>query len=486
MHSVIRTWLSIMLVILMLTLQLHPIHVQAQSAESSGDAWFEFRPHCSRADGDGNADWLFGPIPAPGIVVETGPGNVRCSRFEIHDPQTLKTERLRKGDILDVDILVENPSEQNLHRVRAWLSYDPNVLEGISVDITEDLPLVTPDENDFFPEEGYIKLDASAEEPGPDDERLVFARLQFRVKKGVEGGSPISFYDAQNGGKSAVYAQKEAEKQYILKKEPGVLLVLFDKEDAMNTRSDQHEETDVLSDQEEIDPNACTRNDDCPSGLCIAGQCQEAQQAMPNGSSCTFDQQCQSGLCTSGICIPKLAEQNEKDDLPLEPTKTAFGLLQVRNVRVTTDGTSAFLAWDHLRSSALKAYNVYYGTTSGRYIQRKTVDRSQNSITIRSLPIGTTYYFAVRAVSAQDEESAFSREVAATIGDPDSSTAPLVQGIFTDAEGRNPLEARVDTAPAVPGETGVPTLLMLILISSAVIGTVLASRRQCIVQHPQS
>ena len=35
-----------------------------------------------------------------------------------------------------------------------------------------------------------------------------------------------------------------------------------------------------------------------------------------------------------------------------------------------------YLGWEGLNSSQLKAYNVYYGTTSGKYIQRRSIDNS--------------------------------------------------------------------------------------------------------------
>ena len=107
------------------------------------DATFELHPHCIERE-DKDDDWIFGPIPSPGIVVETRKGGVRCFPFAVHDPQTLKTAPLREGDILDIDLVIDNPSKQRIKRVRAWLSYDPNMLEGISVDINNAFSIVTP------------------------------------------------------------------------------------------------------------------------------------------------------------------------------------------------------------------------------------------------------------------------------------------------------------------------------------------------------
>jgi len=148
---------------------------------------------------------------------------------------------------------------------------------------------------------------------------------------------------------------------------------------------------------------------------------------------------------------------------------TAFALLQVRNLRITTEGTSIYVAWDPLTSSQLKAYNLYYGTTTGRYIQRKTISGDSTSMAIRGLPEKTTYFVTIRALSTQDEESAFSQEVAVEVGSPNTSTAPLTGDLLAT---RKPV--------TVPGETGMSSVITLILTISAITGTALASRRQLV------
>ena len=118
-------------------------------------------------------------------------------------------------------------------------------------------------------------------------------------------------------------------------------------------------------------------------------------------------------------------------------------------------------------------------------MQRRRIDKSENSLTLRSLEIGKRYYFAVRALSRQDEESAFSQEVSIVIGDPDSSSAPLVPGSISAGPGKNPVANIVDgpTSRPVPGETGLPSAIALFLVGSAIVGTSLASRRQFVVSN---
>ncbi|MBT5468285.1 hypothetical protein HOK40_01175 [Candidatus Peregrinibacteria bacterium] len=470
-----------------------------QTFAATMDANFEFYPHCDLRTTEGDDDdlWALGPIPSPGIVANTGGGRggITCTDFEIHDPQTLKTRPLREGDILDIDVVIDNPSKQEIARARAWLSYDPDVLQGNSIDIHSAFPVVTPGENAFSDNEGYAKMGASADGGGSESKKVMFARIQFTVLDTSVGKTPITFHDPQIDGHTVIMAKDGSDDSYILEDDPGVLLVVFAEDDSVEEEvSDDNDASDVNPfDDLPMPENACISNSDCNSDLCISGSCAEPDTKVPNGDSCITDNQCESGLCGSGICIPSLSDEPETMEVPVDNTpdtpetpapaqqnntaRTAFSLLQIQNVRATTDGSAIFLSWNPLNSNQMKAYNIYYGTTSGRYIQRKTIDKSENTITIRSLSIGTQYYLAVRALSSGNEESAFSKEVSIVVGSPDSSSAPLVLGSVLGSNApRNPIDP--GETPVMPGETGIPSLLLLAVIIAAIIGTGFASKRQ--------
>jgi hypothetical protein len=221
----------------------------------------------------------------------------------------------------------------------------------------------------------------------------------------------------------------------------------------------------VASSLQALLPNGsgCLQHAECGSGFCQEGLCAEPPVLQAVGAACAVHEECQSQFCMEGIC------RTPGDT----GSPTAFGLLQVHNLRVTTAGTVAYLGWDPLQSSRLKAYNLYYGTTVGQYIQRKTISGTEASLVLRDLPEGTPYFFAIKAVSANDEESAFSQEVSVVIGDPTTSSAPLSLSL-QGSVGGNPLSG----GTSVPGETGAPSVLALFLIISAGVGTAFASRRQ--------
>jgi hypothetical protein len=154
----------------------------------------------------------------------------------------------------------------------------------------------------------------------------------------------------------------------------------------------------------------------------------------------------------------------------------------VQRVQVTTRNQDVFLGWQALKSSELKGYNVYYGTVSGRYMQRKSLPGSATSLVLRDLEPDATYFFAIRAFNNADKESAFSQEVSVTVGKPETSTAPLTTVIsdMTAPEG-NPVESQGGTT--VTGETGTGDTLVVLLLISAVIGTAFAFHRQLLLRN---
>ncbi len=495
------------------------------------------QPHCIQEDYD-DEDELFGEIPDIDPLINLGPG--KCYDFEVEDPQTLKTSVYSLGDTVDLDIAIKNPDKEKIKRARVWISYDPTVLRDQDLEVNkDDFPQVTPGEDDFDEDQGYIMVDATANSGSePDDKRILIANVQFEVIATPDAGTMLSFYDVQPDGHTYVLKSNEsgADGVSALSSDPGSLHVIFSvgTGDACTTDDDCQTGSCVagtcvdssgLPDGEpcQIDsqcesgncvngvcstepedsgklPNGseCTENAQCQSNYCNNGICSDpAQQPLPDGSACNAASDCESGNCENGVCTQKSQPQSNlpegsactadsecasqqclggfcvggtQQQQPTAP-QTAFGLLQVQNLRVTTKDTSAFLGWDPLNSSQLKVYNIYYGTTPGQYIQRKTVEKSMNSLTIHNLPTGTTYYFAVRAVSEQNEESAFSNEVYVTIGNPASSSAPLMmdQGVAANLS---------QDAGTVQGNTGIPSPLVFLILSSAIIGTAFASRRQ--------
>ncbi len=434
---------------------------------ATADIELQLRPHCMRSYGD-----------------ET---TTDCAAFSAEDPETLRSSTLSEGDELDIDIVLRNPSRQEIRSVRAWLNYDPSVLEGVEVSPTSLFPTTTPDEEGFTPEEGLIKLEVqSLEENRPATYWVPVARVRLTVRTTVPVGTVLSFFDVDEDGHTFVLVN-EGDGEPALDGEPASLLIPMQAAESPQTSSSSSSASIAPSlgndDSNTETPNdsqnslkgegaVCTANNECSTGLCQNGLCRDPNTRVPNGGACVLSAECSSNFCVAGTC---------RDPNDREAQRTAFSLQQVRNVRVTTESTTVYLGWDPLESSILKGYNVYYGSTSGRYIQRKTIPAVSPSVTIRNLPLNEQYYFAVRAINEDDEESAFSQEVGIVIGDPTSASSPLL----TDINNQAPADPIKPTASVVnvPGETGAGSLLVLFAILSAVIGTTIAARRQMNFSH---
>ena len=436
-------------------------------AQEDTSVRLQLRPYCTQ--GYISQTWIYGPVPAPGWSLDEEPE--QCPPFTVRDPQTLETPVLHKDDVLELDLVIENPGKLPIAAVRAWIDFDSTILQGTDLRMyTASFKEASPSEQYFDPATSQLKIQAS----NPDTVLqstywIPVARISFKVLKEVTPGTVMSFFDVQPDGHTYVQAKENGQERDVLSQDPGALLIRIETTPMaqVETGAVVQEETGAVT-----EPTTAENFGGSPPAeeLAQPSVTPEPQGTIPVGGTCVLSNQCASNFCVEGVC--KDPETHEND-------RTAFSMLQVRNPRITTEGDTAYLAWEELRSSMLKAYNVYYGATSGQYIQRKTVPGSAPSVTIRNLPQETTYYFAVRAVSVNDEESTFSQEVAIEIGNPATSTAPLLAGVETDVPGVNPLDTTA--VSQVPGETGIPMLLTFLLLAAAAIGTFMAVRRQTLV-----
>lgn len=399
-------------------------YAHAQS-ETSTSLQYELRPHCE----DYFEESTFGgPVPAFGGTLD--PPTSKCATFAVADPLHVETSTMQVGDILDIDLVIHNPGKLPVQRFRAWVIYDPTLLEGQEVTVSEDFPSPTPGEVGFVADEGYIKLSGTSNEP-VTDELIPVGRMRLKVLSVEKSTTPMAFYDVSGTpeSKSGIYQTLPTGEENMLSQEPGSLIVRLGSASA-NTTSESSSESSAAS----------------------SSEVSSAVSSMSSSEASSVASESSSSLHTAPTSAPSV-----------------FTMLQVQGLRVTTDGSSAFLAWDALPSTELTNYNVYYGKKSGEYIQRRTVDKSATSLTIRALPIGATYYFAVRGLNASNQETEFSQEAAVVIGSPWTSTSPLTGSVQTPTPGNN---------GAVAGSTGAPTVLLLLALVSAAIGTITAVRRQ--------
>lgn len=377
-------------------------------------------PHCSQAD------------------------RTLCPQFTVRDAQHLTTPELSPGDLLDLDVVLRG-NLKSIRTVKSWLKYDPAVLEARSVELLSPLPAPYPGEQSIDSAAGIVKI-GGATNGGIDGSDVPVARVTFRVLS-ASADSVISFHGFTNNGfgQTAVNAAGAPEGN-----EPGTLPTppcvdaLFGCKDGI---------LPLLTIE--------------PSKLFVD---MKSSQTIPPAPTGTVS----SAMSPLPFPASSPLPQQPTPQTPVQGTLgSSFPVLQVQNVVATTKGGEIFVGWSPLRSTELAGYNVYYGTVSGRYIQRHSAPGDATSHTIRDLEPGTTYYISVRAFNAANFESAFSQEVSVTVGKPETAVNPLV---YDDAA-----RAATKSSTKVAGDTGTANTIALLLLCSALIGTGFAFRRQLLV-----
>ena len=358
-------------------------------------------------------------------------GTGYCREFPLYDQETSITQGLKSGDTLDLDIVFMNPSRQPIQSIQSWLSYDPTVLKGVEVRIADSFPLVAPGEQ-AFDASGIVKLGASNVSGGVREPEFLFARVTFQVisPKGKVGTGAVStgnepvrvrFHEFSllgSEGHTKALVVEEGRTVNVLKTRPNDLLLYFGTGDPP-----------TLIQQPTLPPIV-----------------QPPVQNPP--------------IVTPPVIQPPVVTPPVDDG--------GFSKLQPSVLRVTTKEDKDYLLWEPLTDPRVRGYNGYYGTVSGRYIQRRTVAADATGVTIRSLPTGKQYFFALSAFNAAEQESEFSYEVSVVVGDPQSSTAPF----DLSALGEEPPDLPpVSGNGGVPGESGLPLLAGIALLIIAGIGS---------------
>ncbi len=399
------------------------------SAAAAEEPRFELRPHCSEEDVKKDA----------------------CKTFATRDAQSFQTDTLKIGDTLDMDLLIKNPGNASVVRFRAWMGYDPTVFSGSLVQIDKNFATPDPKETAFSASDGYIKAAASAPS-GAKGANIVAARITLKIVKAPVANTVISFYDATKkvDSHTAIIVKASDKEQNIATGAQSYLFVRLQAGSAAASSA-------------AVSSTATSATQAVSSASSVAQATSGASATSVSSASSQVTSSGSGTVASSQASVPNVA----------------FALLQVQGVRVTTEGSSAFLAWNQLNAGNLLGYNVYYGTVSGKYIQRRSVDKANTTLTIRSLPAGTQYYFAVRGVDANNKESDFSQEVAVVIGNPSTSTSPLT-GSVSDLgpNGKTP-----GTGGKVAGDTGPASTALLFIAVSSVAGLALAFRRQFTAKH---
>lgn len=465
-------------------------------AAAAGKATLVFRNAC---ESQSSSNGFGGPLPEAPMLLGS---SSTCTPFTTRDPLTQETGIVKKGDVLDIALVLLNPDAESITRVRSWIAYDPTVLTDGSVQLSSAFPTATPGETDFSPQQAYIKIGGGATAGSQKGTSIVVARIRMTVADTDGSSTVLSFYDAGDDPKKHTVAitGTGTNERNVLASPLGSLVIRFTDSVAPATssapaRSSAASSSSAAASVASSASAASAASAQASSGV-FGGAVSVSSSSASSAASSLSPTSASAGSASSSLGNLQFSSSAASLSGP-------FAQLQVRNLRVGTEGTNAYLSWDTLSASQLIAYNVYYGTVSGQYIQRRTLDKTTDNTTIRNLPQNLTYYFAVRGVSSTGAETDYSQEVAVTIGNPATSTNPLGAGSsslsFAGVPTPNsPYQSNVtaENKPAFahPGvihqpayakprnvtETGVSSTLALLAIASAAIGTFFAFRRQLI------
>jgi hypothetical protein len=361
----------------------------------------------------------------------------------------------------------------------------------------EPSPLLTapfPGERDIDTSKGLVKIGGDITLPsGTPQTRFAIARVTFRINEQAQT-SALSFHDFSIGGfgKTSIQGNEiltgsnEKDGNTLLAPPPCIGNILGCQEGG---------ETSVKLPLLRIQPPSLVINTGTPTGAAnitinlthTAPTLEEKTKIALSNDSALAPPVDAARLTRPDTVIAatvpntltsssntSLSSSAQQGQTPAAPN-ALFPLLQIQNLRVTTQGRNLLVAWQPLGSSALKGYNVYYGTVSGQYIQRRSIPISPPSLTIRDLEPNTQYFVAVRGFAEGNTETAFTQEASVIIGKPETASSPLITSGEDLTSPENPLEVRERTI--ISGESGPTSTLLLFLFLSACIGTALAARR---------
>lgn len=381
-----------------------------------------------------------------------------CAAFAVLDADRLTTTLQKSGDLVDIDIVLRTDRNTDVREIRSWLMYDPSVLEARSVELTDVITSPTPGESTIDSTAGLVKIGGSTTGVGATP--VSIARVTFRVlKAGTDTTIAFHQYLPGGAGSTAVNAPGESA--------PGA-----------NTNSGP------LASPPCVDPLiGCGETSRTPllltkpaSLVVELGDGGATLSSSASSVRSTASSSVSSVPATTGTTGTTGGDTGTGRDPRFETAPSAFTLLQVQGVAVTTRDNVAYLGWQELKSTELTGYNVYYGAVSGRYLQRRSIPPTYTSTVIRDLEPDTTYYFAIRGHNERNEETMFSREVSVTIGKPETSTAPLSGSGLPTAPGENVVTG--NGGSVITGETGFGSSFLALFILCGVVGTAFAFRRQ--------
>ncbi len=292
-----------------------------------------------------------------------------CEYFKEEGNTLVRENVLSKGERVVVDVVISNTNNQEINSVASWIKYDPAKLNALEInDESSTFDLAAPDGNKINKKEGLVQIGRAKIGGTAKDQEIPVVSVIFEVITDQKTETNLEFHNYQQSelGNTGVFAISGSLTENLLTEAPKTLKLSLNGENTNNNQGNNQ--------------NNNTGNNNDNNGDVVV---------------------------------------NDNTNLE-DPFSTI--LERPTNLRLKSGNKKADLVWDFNEKAS--GYFVYYSTQSGVYLFRKDVGKTNNT-SINNLENNKKYYFAITAYDDRRNETDYSDEVFAIIGQTGSESHPI-------------------------------------------------------------
>ena len=296
------------------------------------------------------------------------------------------------GEKIPMRIVIKNPENAPVFSVQSWIKYNSSILSisGLSDDESA-FDLAAPGEFKAVNSKGEMRIGRATTGSALTDEEIIVADFVVEIKKNPNLTS-LQFLDFKNGaiGKTAIVTIQGNIPANILEIQPKNLVFKNLKSSPIiNITENQQsvsvniENTNINREQEKIEQN--------------------------------------------NIAMSTSVEDSEST-VTFLPQPTGF------RTKTFNDGKIEMI-WELNQDSKIKGYYLYYSTTSGIYMHRRDMGKTNMYRFDKNFfKKDRKIFFAVQAYASNGTVSDFSEETFVITGNSGTSSHPFFKQIFPDAK----------------------------------------------------
>ena len=311
------------------------------------------------------------------------------------------------GEKIPMRIIIKNPENAPVFSVQSWVKYNSSILSISELSDDESgFDLAAPGEFKAVNSKGEMRIGRATTGSALTDNEIVVADFVVEIKKNPNL-TGLEFLDFKNEsiGKTAVITIQGNIPANILEIQPKTLIFKNLKSSAaVNVTQNQQSVSVGIEDTNAININI--------------------KQEQEQGQEQT---QIQAQIGQNNINIASSVE-NSESTVTFLPQPTGF------RTRTFNDGKIEMI-WELNQDSKVKGYYLYYSTTSGIYMHRRDMGKTNMYRFDKNFfKKDRKIFFAVQAYASNGTVSDFSEETFVITGNEGTSSHPFFQQIFPDAK----------------------------------------------------